>query len=588
MGKYTPAARYTFVVGSEADESQTAPGVPSASKLIASMSNGTNLIVFRDSAQEFSCDEFTHRLLRTLGNVRLDNRSSFIDALLLSGQAESCLADCNSHATEAIARIGDLLAETLVAGKPFEGAELIRQLETAAEHFPRTLPVSSPEGFAYYALHPEDFADAIRTEPHPGSMAIVGIRSIGTVLSAIATAAARKQGSTASRITVRPTGHPYDRQLRLTDSQQRWIRQERDRGSCFLVLDEGPGLSGSSFISVGESLIGEGVEPSSITFIGTRDPDPAELCAPDAARRWGRFRWKKAPSRIHERFSSLRSLSAGAWRGLFVDEVADWPPCWPEMETSKFLSSDGTRIFKFEGFGSFGIAAREGANAICEAGFGPQIENGAEGMNVYRVMRGRPYTRSQLSSSLLDHMAEYCAFRRSAFRAPRHNSTAIEEMVRFNFHEQTARELEIPPGIFESEHPRYVDSRMQPHKWIASRDGRILKIDACTHGDDHFLPGPTDILWDLAGAIVEWDMDRHAEQSFITKYHDLVGAKKDNRLPFFVLAYTVFRMSYCKMAMAATAHVDECFRLRGAYQSYRRRLHLSTTGQKSVPSRVQA
>jgi len=544
------------------------------------MSNGTSLIVFRESTQEPSGDELTHRLLRALRNVAFDDRSSLIEALVVSGQAESSLADSSSLAAEALTRITDVLAESLVAGTRFDGAQLSRQLETAAEHFPRCLRVSSPEGFAYYALHPEDFADAIRTEPHPGPMAMVGIRSIGTVLSAIAAAAARKQGSTASRITVRPTGHPYDRQIRLTDPQRRWIRRGRERGSRFLVLDEGPGLSGSSFISVGESLIEEGVGPGSITFIGTRDPDPAELCAPDARRRWSRFRWKKATSRIHERFSSSRSLSAGAWRELFLDKVADWPPCWPEMETAKFLSSDGNSIFKFEGFGSFGTAAREGANTLCQRGFGPQIENGGEGMNAYAMIQGQPCTRSQLSTSLLEHLAEYCAFRRSAFPAPRHNSAAIEEMVRFNFKQQSARELEIPAGVFESDHPAYVDSRMQPHKWIASRDGRILKIDACTHGNDHFLPGPADILWDLAGAIVEWDMDRHAEQSFIGKYYDLIGAKKDLRLPFFVLAYTVFRMSYCKMAMAATAHVDERFRLRGAYQSYRQRLNLSTTEQK--------
>lgn len=588
MGKYTPATRCTPVAGSEADESQTASGMPPASKVIASMSTGTNLIVFRDSAQEFSGAELTHGLLRTLENVSFGNRSSLIDALVVSGQAESSLADCNSRHAEAVARISDALAENLVAGKPFDGAELSHQLQTAAEPFPRSVRVSSPEGFAYYALHPEDFADAIRTEPHPGSMAIVGIRSIGTVLSAIAASAARKQGSTASRITVRPTGHPYDRQTRLTEAQRRWIRRGRDRRSRFLVLDEGPGLSGSSFISVGESLIEAGAEPSSITLVGTRDPDPAQLCAPDAARRWKRFRWKKATSRILERFNSSASLSAGAWRGHFLDEVADWPPCWPEMETAKFLSSDGNSIFKFEGFGRFGKDAREGAATISEAGFGPQVENAGDGMNAYPVIGGRPCTRSQLSSSLLDHMARYCAFRRGAFPAPRHNSSAIEEMVRFNFKQQTARELEIPAGIFQSEHPAYVDSRMQPHKWIASPDGRILKLDACTHGDDHFLPGPTDILWDLAGAIVEWDMDRHAEQSFVTKYHELVGSKKDDRLPFFVLAYTVFRMSYSKMAMAATAQVDECFRLRGAYQSYGRRLNLSTTGQKSLSSRVQA
>jgi hypothetical protein len=31
----------------------------------------------------------------------------------------------------------------------------------------------------------------------------------------------------------------------------------------------------------------------------------------------------------------------------------------------------------------------------------------------------------------------------------------------------------------------------------------VLKVDAVQHGDDHFLPGPTDIAWDLNPKMLE-------------------------------------------------------------------------------------
>ena len=45
---------------------------------------------------------------------------------------------------------------------------------------------SEPEGFAYYALHPGDFADVVRPFAGVDSVALIGIRSIGATLSGVA------------------------------------------------------------------------------------------------------------------------------------------------------------------------------------------------------------------------------------------------------------------------------------------------------------------------------------------------------------------------------------------------------------------
>ncbi len=54
-------------------------------------------------------------------------------------------------------------------------------------------------------------------------MAVLGIRSIGVTLSAVACAALRLRGIECRRFTVRPTGHPYDRKLELTPEFCEWI-----------------------------------------------------------------------------------------------------------------------------------------------------------------------------------------------------------------------------------------------------------------------------------------------------------------------------------------------------------------------------
>lgn len=84
--------------------------------------------------------------------------------------------------------------------------------------------VSVPEGFAYYALHPLDYADLVaRLELNVSSALVVGVRSIGTTISAVATAKLREFGIAASRFTVRPTGHPYERACKFDAVQLRVI-----------------------------------------------------------------------------------------------------------------------------------------------------------------------------------------------------------------------------------------------------------------------------------------------------------------------------------------------------------------------------
>ncbi len=537
--------------------------------------DGMNLLVFRDNAAEVAGQCLGKCLIDAVDKAaRGRDREAILNALLLAGQVECVLAD-SGLADEKARALTDAIA-TMLAGHFEETrpplSDLTRQV---AIGLPELVKVSPFEGFAYYALHPMDFADAISAQSFGSPVAVIAIRSIGTVLGAATVTALRKQGIAANRITVRPEGHPYNRSTHFTAVQTDWIDREKQRRSSFLVVDEGPGLSGSSFLSVAEALVQTGVNCDRITLMGTRDANPNRLCAINAAQRWRQFRWTKVPSRIWQQYRGIIALHTGAWRKTLLSPGSEWPACWPEMEHLKFLSPDRGHLFKFDGIGHFGERVRERANAVWRSGFGPKAENAGDGMTAYEFIAGTPLERSCVSAEMLDHIAEYCAFRASEFRADGDSGKILEQMATFNFSQECGGEMNLPAGSLRTASPIIADGRMQPHEWIRGTDGRVMKVDASRHGDDHFFPGPTDIAWDLAGTIVEWDLSGEAKAYFIENYRRRTRDDPSARLPQFVLAYSVFRMAYCKMAMTATQDDADKLRLQSAYWSSRDRITTS-------------
>src|SRR5205807_2282419 len=111
--------------------------------------------------------------------------------------------------------------------------------------------------------------------------------------------------------------------------------------------------------------------------------------------------------------------------------------------------------------------------------------------------------------------------------------------------------------------------------------GSWVKTDGAGHGDDHFFPGPCDIAWDMAGAIVEWQMSPSAADFFCRAYQQLSGDDARSRLPAYLLAYSMFRLGFCRMAEAALGAGEEAAGFRRASLRYehvaRRQLRTSLT-----------
>jgi hypothetical protein len=81
------------------------------------------------------------------------------------------------------------LLKRLVQSGEFESALADRESSATSEIAKLTSALGAPEGFSHYALHPLDFArTAEQIADSSCSVAVLGVRSIGTTLSEVATA----------------------------------------------------------------------------------------------------------------------------------------------------------------------------------------------------------------------------------------------------------------------------------------------------------------------------------------------------------------------------------------------------------------
>jgi len=537
-------------------------------------------LVFRDGKRVLKGPGLLRALLRQIENVLslsdFDSqfaRDELIDALLRAGELECALADregCEPQ-SPAVVEATDALARALVALRApnFAPGTLGRLSELRV---PERLTISPPEGFCYYALHPLDYADPLKESAIDAAVAaVIGIRSIGTTLSSVVRAWFEVNGRAAERITVRPTGHPFDRKLSFTAEQRQWIAGNVERSARFFVVDEGPGLSGSSFLAVAEALVKTGIPHDRIVLVPSSQPNLGALLASDAQARWRRFPTLPLKPTRYVPEDAAQFVGAGEWRRrVFKDmdhDESEWPAVWSWTERQKYLSADGGRIFRFDGHGHYGKTVRQRSEILAAAGWGPAASSAGNGFSVSPWL---DQTRAPTPDrNTVIQLARYCAFRAQHFGCDVSSNLELEQMARTNLD----RALGVSSSLtLPIECPVVADARMMPHEWIRNVDGRLVKVDAASHGDDHFYPGPTDIAWDLAGVIVEWKLDDEITELLLSEYRRITGDNAGRRLPEYLIAYCAFRLSFTLSASQSVFDADERVRFRRETTIYWERL----------------
>lgn len=449
---------------------------------------------------------------------------------------------------------------------------------------PETVPVRVSEGYAYYGLFPETYAASAERFWHawrPPRVAVIGIRSIGTSLSAMVVESLRGRGCKTWSCTVRPHGHPFDRRLALGDDLEAAWRAEAARGAVFAIVDEGPGLSGSSFSSVARAIRALGVPADRIVLFPSWDPEPERLKSDAAQKTWRTHaRWctdarhtSVTPEAIFGIAAPVLDLSAGTWRSTSLGDRDTWPAVQPQHERWKVAVPSEQRVLRFAGLGRYGEAARDRAERLNDLGLGPRPGRLRHGFLELPFVAGPPLTACRAPSDAME-IGRYIGTIARAFRAAAPADTAmLEHMIDTNVREL----LDVPSAdllrgvgtTLPRELPAaFIDGRMLAHEWIQSGE-RLVKVDALDHHRDHFFPGVQSPAWDLAGAIVELRMDDTHSQAMLDEYERASGDRRTRHaLPFYKLAYTAFRAGYAAVAASTLAGTDEGERFARARAHY--------------------
>jgi hypothetical protein len=434
------------------------------------------------------------------------------------------------------------------------------------------IPVGVPEGYAYYGLYPETYREATRrfyADARPERAVVLGIRSIGTSLSAVVAAALERCGVTVSSATVRPRGHPFDRKLLLSPEYGQWLRTRWDH--YFVVVDEGPGLSGSSFAAVAEALSALGIPDARIVLFPSWEPAGDEFVSEMARERWRRHRKYVVDFKEVLPYGDLPDLSAGNWRRLLYSDEGAWPAVQPQHERRKFLA-DG-HLLKFAGLGSYGEAILPRAEALFDAGFSPRPDGLERGFLRTEFVEGRPLAgRRDVNQQFLATAARYLDYLVRSFPSSRPVPSAqLLQMIEVNIGLAPERLEQFRASVCSS-HTTALDGRMLPHEWLLTSDG-YLKTDSLDHHNDHFLPGCQDIAWDLAGLAVEFTLDAQQRDYLLERFESVSGDHTlAQRLPFYLVAYLAYRIGYVTLAQNAIAKSPDAARFSTLERKYRMQL----------------
>ena len=430
---------------------------------------------------------------------------------------------------------------------------------------PARCSISDPEGYAQYGVWPEAYtASTLRLvkELRPVRVVCLGLRSIGTSLSAVVAATLQAEGCPVERHTLRPRGHPFERRPALGTGLASRLSEESDR-SHFLVVDEGPGLSGSSFAGVAERLSALGIPDERIVLLPSWQTDGTALKSEVARRRWARHPrfvttfgpiWPApAPPAELPTAAGLTDFSAGRWREQLLPPGRPWPAVHPQHERLKVVT--GGRWCAFAGLGRFGARTLELQAELAEARFSPKPFSLDQGMLIREMVRGTALSPEAVDAPTLARVADYLDYRSRCLPADADDRGELTEMVLLNVGEAGGAELARlarrrlgASGFPGGAPPIALDARMQPHEWLRTGTG-LLKVDATDHHADHFYPGTGDVAWDLAGAVVELELGEDGRAALIRQYRaqsqDLDIAR---RLPGYLVAYLAFRIGYAGLA----------------------------------------
>jgi hypothetical protein len=487
------------------------------------------MIVYGDPSIKLSVGEALRRF--KLG-------ATGVDQLVMAGQIEQGLADICHPGLAMAQSLTDDRAAHLIGSDIETWSPIVRELEAWSG---QEIRVKTPEGYAFYCLYPEQYVAAARqwSEQRNGTATVVGVRSIGTSLSAAVAVVLRERGMPIQRLTVRPSGDPYDRKVALPVIDSDWL----------VVVDEGPGHSGTSMAAVARAAIEQGFALEQIVFFPGSPSMPGH-----AAPSWSREIWSSVArcfvpntevlingKSIEAALGgeALVNIGAGAWRNQCYAAASDWPAVCSPFEANKYLSEDSGRKTFWKYVGPTRLECPDLRSYAGYAGR-PWIEGKPLSANDWDSVKERvlEYLRLRIAEPVPETAADH---RGVAEMMVQNTLEALGESA-------AERVSQWTDWLSHQELPRAggtSDGRVAPHDWIRDESGNVHKVGGRGNAGDHTVVGSQPDLWDYAAVIAEWGRPFALEPAC-----DVAPPEaRPHATHFYTIAYLAFRCGITKMSL---------------------------------------
>jgi hypothetical protein len=470
------------------------------------------------------------------------------------------------------------------------------------------------EGYAFYALYPESYLEAALRSGLGPETRVIGIRSIGTGLATLVAAGLGAK----IPVTVRPTGHPFRREVRIGAALEADLIG--DGMAAFAIVDEGPGLSGSSFGAVADWLEAREVARERIHFFPSHKGDLGPQASPLHRDRWATAQrhcvevdeWLLGSSDPAHRLESwltdligpldapLDDISGGRWRKLVHGGEGSWPPSNTQQERRKFLARAGgeTWLVKFAGLGRDGVRKLAMARAL--QGFIPKVAGLCHGFLVQHWTPARPFDPKAFGrGELIARIGGYLGLRARALEAEDAAGASCVDLAGMAVHNTrlalgdaaaTALESRLGGADWLEARVRRVrtDNRLQLWEWLVTDDGRLVKADALDHCAAHDLVGCQDIAWDVAAAVVEFDLTAGEQEQLCAHVESASGEPvRRDLLALLLPCYVAFQLGAWTLSTHAVG-AAEAERVREAARSYEARLRTWLTARPCDESEIRS
>jgi len=494
------------------------------------------------------------------------------------------------HLRQALQQAADEYVWAL-QGRPARAPGVATLTRLAHEPLPERVEARLVEGFTHYAVLPELYAQVAASSAPASDTRVLGIRSAGVVLAAVVAASVRAPAPH----SVRPEGHPFARTINPSPALLRELRADADKS--WLIVDEGPGLSGSSFLAAASLLEQAGVARERVRLMPSHAGLPGAAASDESRQRFESYAKtyvcfeqayaadtlpfrKKRVAFLRWAEGAFVDLSAGRWRHLCFDSPAQFPPAQRTLERRKYwFCEDGShRLAKFAGLGAVGTRKLRRARLLAERGFIPPLHGARAGFLVSDWLDARPADIAGADREhCLSFLRDYLRFlTRLPALAPDRGAAppALLAMAEHNVEEclgpdyasalsgfrELASRLDAPPV--------YTDGKLEPWEFLVAH-GRIVKTDALDHAAGCDLVKAQPIAWDLAGASVELELSsaelETLREATAGRRHPYVD---DRTHSFYRICYLAFRIAGLSLASQQESDVAELARLDERKRSY--------------------